>query len=510
MDEVKIAGTYTHYKGNKYIVFGRAEDELGNPYILYRQRYGTNAFWIRPYDMFFDDVEIVNEDGLKRTVKRFSPPSHPTSSSKKIRELLELIKTEHITITHSESLETFIISAISTEESSVFVHRYSPYNITSGFLTEYELIRRMGKDCSIIDGKLQIWDSNDSFLPNYQLRIENYGIAEIEKWINPCSIDLRIAQSGFLRTRIRSVDPESIEHATAGTELWKNVRTWKSKGRESRYFFLLPGQTVLTHTADRITIPADCAGKIEIKSTYARLSLSITSGDFCNPGWDGYFPLEITNTGKHIVIIHAYQVMAQLMLIPLSGPVLVEYSQRATQMNSEGFDAGTPYSFWQERSIKMIRKEKGSEKILSVALKLKDTIDPSNVDDINDYKRRFDDTFLVFCKNRINREKYRNQDDADLNIEKLVMAYIKREKRLKWFYSLKFLSGLSTLAGIILAYFQARQIKLPFPMALSLKQLIFIAVASLIFTVCLILKKPAAFCTFNKVDISSLLSNNRE
>ena len=53
-----ISGTYKHYKeGKRYIAFCIANDRYMNKYVLYQQCYGTNDFWIRPYDMFFDSVK---------------------------------------------------------------------------------------------------------------------------------------------------------------------------------------------------------------------------------------------------------------------------------------------------------------------------------------------------------------------------------------------------------------------------------------------------------------------
>lgn len=54
-------GTYRHYKGNEYEVVGLAfHTETLEPLVVYkalRQKKGAD-FWVRPYDMFFDDVTI--------------------------------------------------------------------------------------------------------------------------------------------------------------------------------------------------------------------------------------------------------------------------------------------------------------------------------------------------------------------------------------------------------------------------------------------------------------------
>ncbi len=62
-------GRYRHYKGGDYDVVGVARhSETLEPLVLYRPRYNATGLWVRPYDMFFGDVDV---DG--RTCRRFAP-----------------------------------------------------------------------------------------------------------------------------------------------------------------------------------------------------------------------------------------------------------------------------------------------------------------------------------------------------------------------------------------------------------------------------------------------------
>lgn len=57
-------GKYRHYKGKDYEVFDVAthsEDE--SVYVVYRPLYGDRALWVRPFDMFVEEVDV---DGVKR------------------------------------------------------------------------------------------------------------------------------------------------------------------------------------------------------------------------------------------------------------------------------------------------------------------------------------------------------------------------------------------------------------------------------------------------------------
>ena len=55
---VKIKGIYKHYKGDLYIVEDIAlHSETLEKYVVYRALYGDNQLWIRPYDMFVEEIE---------------------------------------------------------------------------------------------------------------------------------------------------------------------------------------------------------------------------------------------------------------------------------------------------------------------------------------------------------------------------------------------------------------------------------------------------------------------
>ena len=61
-------GRYRHYKGGEYEVLGAVRhSETLEPLVLYRPLYGNSGDWVRPYAMFFSDVEI---DGQR--VPRFA------------------------------------------------------------------------------------------------------------------------------------------------------------------------------------------------------------------------------------------------------------------------------------------------------------------------------------------------------------------------------------------------------------------------------------------------------
>ena len=53
-------GKYRHYKGNEYeLGFVAQNSETLEKMVVYRALYGDKQWWVRPYDMFVENV-VVN------------------------------------------------------------------------------------------------------------------------------------------------------------------------------------------------------------------------------------------------------------------------------------------------------------------------------------------------------------------------------------------------------------------------------------------------------------------
>ena len=61
-------GKYQHFKGNFYQVIDTVtHSETQETLVLYKPLYGEQAFWVRPIEMFLEEIE---RDG--KVFKRFS------------------------------------------------------------------------------------------------------------------------------------------------------------------------------------------------------------------------------------------------------------------------------------------------------------------------------------------------------------------------------------------------------------------------------------------------------
>lgn len=58
MRELAIHRVYRHFKGDSYLVEDVARhSETGEEYVVYRKLYGDGSLWIRPKDMFLEEVD---------------------------------------------------------------------------------------------------------------------------------------------------------------------------------------------------------------------------------------------------------------------------------------------------------------------------------------------------------------------------------------------------------------------------------------------------------------------
>ena len=58
MRKLEIGAVYKHFKGKLYRVEDVAKhSETGEAYVVYRQMYGEESLWIRPLDMFMEEVD---------------------------------------------------------------------------------------------------------------------------------------------------------------------------------------------------------------------------------------------------------------------------------------------------------------------------------------------------------------------------------------------------------------------------------------------------------------------
>ena len=67
MRELKINGIYKHFKGDYYLVEDIVNySETQEKMVLYRKLYGDGGLWVRPYDMFLEEVDHKKYPNVKQ------------------------------------------------------------------------------------------------------------------------------------------------------------------------------------------------------------------------------------------------------------------------------------------------------------------------------------------------------------------------------------------------------------------------------------------------------------
>ena len=67
MNTIKINGIYRHFKGDYYLLVGTANhSETGETYAVYRKLYEDCGLWIRPLDMFLEEVDHEKYPDVKQ------------------------------------------------------------------------------------------------------------------------------------------------------------------------------------------------------------------------------------------------------------------------------------------------------------------------------------------------------------------------------------------------------------------------------------------------------------
>ena len=67
MNKLKIKGIYKHFKGDYYLVEDIAKySENNEDVVIYRKLYDDGALWVRPKDMFLEEVDHKKYPDIKQ------------------------------------------------------------------------------------------------------------------------------------------------------------------------------------------------------------------------------------------------------------------------------------------------------------------------------------------------------------------------------------------------------------------------------------------------------------
>ncbi|MBL8179990.1 MAG: dCTP deaminase [Blastocatellia bacterium] len=168
-----------------------------------------------------------------------------------------------------------------------------------------------------------------------------------EEQIQPCSIDLRLSNVFWEPSNFKRLDLRRSRLLEVSPR-----RFWKKKTLgNGECITLKPGKMLLGRTYEKFTIPNSFAGKIEGRSSFSRLGLSVhCTGDFINPGYRGQMPLEIINHSRATIKIFPHLPICQLIIVPLSSNPERGYGHEELQSKYMDDDGGPSY-WWRDKRI---------------------------------------------------------------------------------------------------------------------------------------------------------------
>lgn len=137
--------------------------------------------------------------------------------------------------------------------------------------------------------------------------------------IQPASIDMRLDRYYRYFTRSRGgrleIDPKDPTPRTTMREV-------------SDYYLLEPQTLVLASTIERVRLPDWITGRLEGKSSLARMGLfvHVTAG-FFDPGFEGFATLEIFNGNSLPIKLYPHMPICQMSFMQMAGPASAPYGE---------------------------------------------------------------------------------------------------------------------------------------------------------------------------------------
>lgn len=110
-------------------------------------------------------------------------------------------------------------------------------------------------------------------------------------------------------------------------------------------FILKPGQFALASTTERVKIGPRLAGRLEGKSSLARLGLIVhTTAGFFDPGFEGYPTLELLNVAPRPMLLRPDMPIAQMAFFAMTSGSATPYNERGKYIN-QGADPEPSHYF---------------------------------------------------------------------------------------------------------------------------------------------------------------------
>ncbi len=146
---------------------------------------------------------------------------------------------------------------------------------------------------------------------------------DLDRQLGSCSIDFRLGNTFmvFEHSRFSYIDPR---HPQSIGEAMRTI-----VGPDDEAFIMQAGDFALASTLESLELPDDLLGRIEGRSSIARLGITVHStAAVFEPGWVGTATMELSNLGRMAVALYPGMRICSFTFEQLTSPALVPYRKK--------------------------------------------------------------------------------------------------------------------------------------------------------------------------------------
>jgi dCTP deaminase len=174
-----------------------------------------------------------------------------------------------------------------------------------------------------------------------------------ERQWGDASVDLRL---GFKFTKFKQTNmivplAKGIKQISDGGLWHEETFPMKDSFGKRKSYVLEPEEFILAQTYEHLWIPRNMIARVEGRSTYARVGLSMhETAPWLQPGWDGQITLEIRNSGPF-----------RIELMPMDDmPCQVTFFELSSELPEDGAYGSRPTDSFQHQSSPLPKKADGA------------------------------------------------------------------------------------------------------------------------------------------------------
>jgi len=202
----------------------------------------------------------------------------------------------------------------------------TPHDLLDKTIEHFYMISKTSYPLESIRGTLPDW-AIKQYIKEGRIKIKNLS-PNWEKDVDQVSIDFHLGH--------RILMPIMGRHVVIDIRKGVNSSMYEEiflKAGEP--FTIRPGQFFITETMEVLTLPNDIIGRLEGKSSFARLGVVVhqTSARF-DPGWEGPAVLELKNNSDNDVVIYCGDKICAFAFERLSTPVENLYHRTTPRYHS--------------------------------------------------------------------------------------------------------------------------------------------------------------------------------